>query len=72
MIKLQDGQYIIGVDTGYEYCKTCNTIGLNGVVSMGESETSLLDNSLFYKGEFYKIGENRALITENKISDENT
>lgn len=72
MIKLQDGRYIIGVDTGYEYCKTCNTIGLNGVISMGEAETSLMDNSLFYNGEFYKIGENRALITENKISDENT
>ena len=39
---------------------------------MGQSETTLLENTLFYNGFYYKVGEDRTLITDDKISDENT
>lgn len=36
----------------------------------GAVEPTLKENSLFYDGEFFKVGEGRSAITEDKISDD--
>ena len=71
MIKLPDGKIIIGFDNGYQFAKTANTLFENGVFEMGKVEPSIKDNSLKFERRYYKIGEGRAVITENKVSDEN-
>lgn len=70
MKKLLDGRYVVGFDNGYQLCKTANYIFDNGVHSLGGVEPSLVENSLFYSGDYYKI-EGRAAITDDKISDQN-
>lgn len=71
MIKLSDGMYIIGFDNGYQFGKTANQIFDNGVYTMGKVEPSIQEHSLKYDRKYYKVGEGRAAITEDKISDEN-
>lgn len=70
MIRLNDGRYIIGFDDGYQLGKTANFIFDNGVHRLGAIEPTLKENSLFYDGEFFKVGEGRSAITEDKISDD--
>lgn len=70
MIKLDDEKYIIGFDDGYQLGKTANFIFDNGVHRLGAVEPTLKENSLFYDGEFFKVGEGRSAITEDKISDD--
>lgn len=70
MVKLNNGSYIIGFDDGYQLGKTANFIFDNGVHKLGSVEPALKENSLFYDGEYFKVGEGRAAITEEKISDE--
>ena len=70
MIPLNNGQYIIGFDDGYQLGKTANFIFDNGVHRLGAVEPTLKENSLFYDGEFFKVGEGRSAITEDKISDD--
>ena len=70
MIKLNDGRYIVGFDDGYQLGKTANFIFDNGVHRLGAIEPTLKENSLFYDGEFFKVGEGRSAITEDKISDD--
>ena len=70
MIRLDDGRYIIGFDDGYQLGKTANFIFDNGVHMLGSAEPTLQENSLFYDGEYYKVGEGRAVITEDKVSDD--
>lgn len=71
MIKLSNGMYIIGFDNGYQFGKTANQIFDNGVYAMGKVEPSIQEHSLKYDRRYYKVGEGRAAITEDKISDEN-
>lgn len=71
MIKLSNGMYIIGFDNGYQFGKTANQIFDNGVYTMGKVELSIQEHSLKYDRKYYKVGEGRAAITEDKISDEN-
>ena len=70
MISLNNGQYVIGFDDGYQLGKTANFIFDNGVHRLGAIEPTLKENSLFYDGEFFKVGEGRSAITEDKISDD--
>lgn len=70
MIKLSNGMYIIGFDNGYQFGKTANQIFDNGVYAMGKVEPSIQEHSLKYDRKYYKVGEGRAAITEDKISDE--
>lgn len=70
MIKLGNGNYIIGFDDGYQLGKTANFIFNNGVHLLGSVEPTLRENSLFYGGEYFKVGEGRAAITEDKVSDD--
>ena len=70
MIKLDDEKCIIGFDDGYQLGKTANFIFDNGVHRLGAVEPTLKENSLFYDGEFFKVGEGRSAITEDKISDD--
>ena len=71
MILSNDGIPIIGVDVGYQFVKTANSIFPNGVTCLGSTEPSLKDNSLFYEGMLYKVGEGRESITDSKIADGN-
>lgn len=71
MIKLEDGKYIIGFDNGYQFGKTANALFDNGVYAMGKVEPSIKEYSLKYERKYYKVGEGRAAITEDKVSDEN-
>ena len=70
MIKLNNGEYVIGFDDGYQLGKTANFIFDNGVHLLGSAEPTLKENSLFYDGEFFKIGEGREALTEDKFSDD--
>lgn len=70
MIRLDDGRCIIGFDDGYQLGKTANFVFDNGVHMLGSAEPTLKENSLFYDGEYFKVGEGRAAITEDKISDD--
>ena len=70
MIKLHDGRYIIGFDDGYQLGKTVNYVFDNGVHMIGSVEPTLSERSLFYDGEYFKVGEGRTAITEDKISDD--
>ncbi|MCM1441635.1 MAG: ParM/StbA family protein [Roseburia sp.] len=70
MIRLEDGKYIIGFDDGYQLGKTADFIFDNGVHMLGSVEPTLKEHSLFYDGEYFKVGEGRAAITEDKLSDD--
>ena len=70
MITLKNGQCIIGFDDGYQLGKTANFIFDNGVHMFGSAEPTLKENTLFYDGEYFKVGEGRAAITEDKVSDD--
>ena len=71
MIQLSNGQYVIGFDDGYQLGKTANYIFDNGVHRLGAIEPTLKEKSLFYDGEFFKVGEGRSALTEDKFSDDN-
>ena len=70
MIRLDDKRCIVGFDDGYQLGKTANFIFDNGVHMLGSIEPTLKENSLFYDGDFFKVGEGRAAITDDKISDD--
>ena len=69
MIRLDNEICIIGLDDGYQLGKTANFIFDNGVHFLGSAEPTLKENSLFYDGEYFKVGEGRTAITEDKVSD---
>ena len=70
MIRQDKETCIIGFDDGYQLGKTANFIFDNGVNMLGSAEPTLKEHSLFYDVEYFKIGEGRAALTEDKISDE--
>ena len=70
MIRSKSGECIIGFDDGYQLGKTANFIFDNGVHMFGSVEPTLKENILFYDGEYFKVGEGRAAITEDKVSDD--
>ena len=70
MYRLDDGRYIIGFDDGYQLGKTANYVFDNGVHMIGSMEPTLSEKSLFYDGEYFKVGEGRSAITEDKVSDD--
>ena len=45
MIPLNNGQYVIGFDDGYQLGKTANFIFNNGVHRLGSVEPTLKENS---------------------------
>lgn len=71
MVALENNRYIIGFDNGYQFGKTVNYIFDNGVHMLGKVAPSVKENSLKYERRYYKVGEGRAAITEDKVSDEN-
>lgn len=71
MIRLNNGSIVIGFDDGYQLSKTAKHSFDNGVHLLGGIEPTLIENSLFYAGNYYKVGEGRATITENKTASEN-
>ena len=71
MVKLSNGMYVIGFDNGYQFGKTAQFLFDNGVYPMGAIEPTIKEHSLKYNRKYYKVGEGRAAITENKVSDEN-
>ena len=71
MVKLSSGQYVIGFDNGYQFGKTAQSLFDNGVYAMGSVEPTVKEHSLKYGRKYYKVGEGRATITEDKVSDEN-
>ena len=70
MVRLEEGKYIIGFDDGYQLGKTANFVFDNGIHRLGATEPTLKEHSLFYDGEYFKVGEGRAAITEDKVSDD--
>ncbi len=70
MVRLDDGRYIIGFDNGYQFGKTARSLFDNGVHAMGKVEPSVMEHTLKHRRRFYKVGEGRAAITEDKVSDE--
>ena len=70
MIRLDDKRCIVAFDDGYQLGKTANFLFDNGVHMLGSIEPTLKENSLFYDGDFFKVGEGRAAITDDKISDD--
>lgn len=71
MVKLNNGIYVVGFDDGYQFGKTANMLFDNGVYEMGKIEPSVKEHSLKYERKYYKVGEGRTAITEDKVSDEN-
>ena len=71
MVRLSNGTCVVGFDDGYQLGKTANFIFDNGVHMLGSVEPTLKENSLFYDGEFFKVGEGRSAITDDKLSDDN-
>ena len=71
MVKLSSDQYVIGFDNGYQFGKTAQSLFDNGVYAMGTVEPTVKEHSLKYGRKYYKVGEGRAAITEDKVSDEN-
>ncbi len=67
----KDKKNIRDVLIGYQFGKTAQALFDNGVHAMGKVEPSVKDHSLKYERKYYKVGEGRAAITEDKISDEN-
>lgn len=59
---------IIGIDNGYGYVKTKNTIALNGVNEL-VTEPATKDNVLFFNGEYYTVGEKRLTYMSDKTYD---
>lgn len=70
MFKIGDGRYIFGFDDGYQLGKTANYVFDNEGHMLGGVEPTLSEKSLSYDGEYFKVGEGRAVITEDKISDD--
>jgi len=70
MVKIKDA-IIIGVDVGFQYVKGVDVIFPNGVTNLGNAAPTLVENSLFYEGNYYKIGEGREKITDSKLNDNN-
>lgn len=69
MIKLGEKKYLVGVDNGYQFVKTSSLLFENGIREMSV-EPSIKDHTMRINGRFYKVGEGRAGLSRDKVSDE--
>lgn len=69
MIELGEKKYLIGVDNGYQFVKTSNFLFENGIREMSV-EPSIKEHTMFINGKYYKVGEGRARLSKDKVSDE--
>lgn len=57
---------IIGIDHGWSYIKTANSVFKSGVKEIS-TEPAFFDDVLEYKDKFYKIGTSRMEVKKNKV-----
>lgn len=60
---------VIGVDHGWMNMKTVSEIFTSGVKET--TEPAICENTLEYRGKFYKVGGDRLEVNENKVADDN-
>lgn len=61
--------YYVGIDHGNHLMKSCNNVFENGVERLVAKPT-FATNTLIYDGVFYKIGEKRNSVKDNKLADD--
>jgi plasmid segregation protein ParM len=61
---------VVGIDHGFSMMKTPHTTFENGVEKLG-GEATLTNNTLIYRGNYYKVGEGRLPLMQTKTEDEN-
>lgn len=61
--------YYLGIDHGNHLMKGANHIMENGVEAL-ETKPTFSANTLVYDGHFYKIGESRMNVKDNKLDDD--
>jgi plasmid segregation protein ParM len=61
--------YYLGIDHGNHLMKGANHIMGNGVEAL-ETKPTFSANTLLYDGHFYKIGESRMNVKDNKLDDD--
>lgn len=61
--------YYLGIDHGNHLMKGANHIMENGVEAL-ETKPTFSSNTLVYEGKFYKIGESRMNVKDNKLDDD--
>ncbi|MBS4932439.1 MAG: ParM/StbA family protein [Clostridiales bacterium] len=69
MYQKETGDIIIGIDHGYSTTKTVDMIMKNGVKKC-KSKPAMEENTLLWKGQYYKVGEGNLDFTESKVADE--
>lgn len=57
---------IIGIDHGWSYIKTANSVFKSGVKEIS-TEPAFFDDVLDYKGKFFKVGTSRMEVKKNKV-----
>lgn len=66
---MNNGIKVIGIDHGWMNMKTASSVFTSGVNET--SEPALFDDTLEFRGRYYKIGSERMEVNENKVSNEN-
>ncbi len=61
---------VVGIDHGFSMMKTPHATFENGVEKLG-GEATLTNNTLIYRGNYYKVGEGRLPLMQTKTEDEN-
>ena len=60
---------LCGIDHGFSTMKTAHFVFENGVKELG-GEASLLTNTMFLNGRYFKVGEGRLPLKDTKVEDE--
>lgn len=60
---------LCGIDHGFSNMKTAHFVFENGVKELG-GEASLLTNTMFLNGRYFKVGEGRLHLKDTKVEDE--
>lgn len=61
---------VVGIDHGFSMMKTPHATFENGVEKLG-GEATLINNTLIYQGNYYKVGEGRLPLMQTKTENEN-
>lgn len=61
---------VVGIDHGFSMMKTPHATFENGVEKLG-GEATLSNNTLIYRGNYYKVGEGRLPLMQTKTENEN-